>query len=126
MKRGWAALVMILAAIGLSVGETLYLNSSIPVCVEMLNEADEHMEKNEIPEAQSLAQRVDHRFGTEADLMEILLYRGEVAEVSKGLAELRRYAQRGSTADFLAVSARVKRALLSMMNSRALSLGNIL
>ena len=126
MKRGWIALVMILVSLALSTAELLYLNSGIHTCVEMLNEADAHMEKNEMREAQSLAERVDHRYSTQAGMLDILMYHSEVQEISKDLAELRRYAQTGSTAEFLAASARIKRALLSMHNSHLLKLGNVL
>lgn len=126
MKRGWAAIALILIAVGMSAAESLYLDSSIRICVEMLSEADAHMEKNEIYEAQSLAQRVDTRFGNQAGVYDVLMYHSEVMEVSKGLAELRRYAQTGSAAEFLATSARIKRALLSMRSTRLPSLGNVL
>lgn len=126
MKRGWAALALILIAAGMSCGESLYLDSSIHTCVEMLNEADAHMERNEVYAAQSLAERADHRFESEAGVYDILMYHSEVTEVGKGLAELRRYAQTGSTAEFLAASARIKRMLLSMHNAHVLKLGNIL
>ena len=126
MKRGWAALVMILIAVALSVGESQYLEKSIRACVQMLDEADDHMEKNEIYEAQSLAQRIDHRYASSAQVYDILMYHSDVLEISKGLAELRRYAQTGSTAEFLAASARIKRSLISIYETRVPGIGNVL
>lgn len=126
MKRGWAALVMILLAVAAAAGEALFLDTVTHTCVAMLNEADAHMEQNEIQEAQSLAERADHRFAAEQGALDIFLYHSEIAEVSKGLAELRRYAQTGSTAEFLAASARIKRALLFLHSSRIPRIGNVL
>lgn len=125
MKRGWAALALVLVAVALSIAEAFTLDGSIRVCVDMLNEADAHMEQNEIYDALSLTERVDHRFEKEAELLDILIYHGELTEISKGLAQLRRYAQTGSTAEYLALSAGVKRSLLYLKSSRLPSLGNV-
>ena len=126
MKRGWAALILILVCVGLSVAEWQYLDGSIHACVQMLEEAEAHMERNEFAEAESLAQRIDRRFASNEGILDILMYHSEVLEVSKGLAELCRYAQAGSTAEFLAVSGRIRRSLLSMHSTRIPRIGNVL
>lgn len=126
MKRGWAALVLILIAVGVSLGEWQYLDSSIHACVQLLDEADEMMEKDNYEEAQSIAQRIDRRFSSQASIYDILMYHSEVLEVSKGLAELNRYARTGNTSEFLAASARIRRSLLSMHKTRIPNIGNVL
>lgn len=126
MKRGWIALIMILIAAGISTAETLYTGVGTGTCVAMLIEADEHMERNEIAEARSLAERLDTRFGKLAETYDLFLYRSELLEVSAGLASLKRYAQTGDTSEFLAASARIRRILLSIHDSRLPTWENIL
>ena len=126
MKRGWIALILILIAAGISAAEALYTGAGTHACVALLDEADEHMERNEIAEARSLAERLDTRFGKLAETYDLFLYRSELLEVSTGMASLKRYAQTGDTAEFLATSARIRRILLSMHDSRLPTWENIL
>ena len=125
MKRIWAALAMILIAVGVSVAETMYLGSGAELCIAMLEEADAHMENNEIAEAQSLSARLERRFENQAPVYDIFLFHGEVLDISKALAALRRYAQTGDTAEYLAASARIKKVLQSIRGTRTPSFGNI-
>lgn len=126
MKRGWAAVALILIAVALSAAEYLYMDASARTCIEMLNEADEHIMQNEIAEAVSLTERLDHRFESIKGVYDIFLYHGEVLEISASLAALNRYARTGDTADFLASSARIRRVLNSIRHTRIPLWENIL
>lgn len=117
---------MILIALGIAVTETLYLHTGTHSCIALLDQADAHMERGEVDDALSLAERADHRFASDADLCDIFMYHSEVTEVRTGLAQLCRYAQARDTSEFLAASARVRRLLQSMEGSRSPRIGNIL
>ena len=125
MKRVIVAAVLILIAVALSAAEALYTGSGTRVCIEMLDEADRHMEQNEVAEAQSMAARLDNRFGSQSGVYDVFLFHSEVLNVGTEIAALRRYAQAGETAEFLASSARIKRTLLSIHNTRVPSWENI-
>ena len=126
MKRGWLALALLLTAIAAGAGEYLWIGTNTRVCVDMLNEADAMMERNEIYEATELSERLDNRFAREADIYDVFLFHSEVMDISRELAALRRYAQTGETGEFLATSARIKRALLSLADSRVPRMENVL
>lgn len=118
MKRGWAALILFLIAAAIGVTEYVYVDTSTRMCIDMLNEADRHMEKNEMYEAQEIAGRIDNRFCSQAAVYDVFLFHSEVADISGRLAALRRYAQIGDVSEFLAASAGIKRSLTSIHNSR--------
>lgn len=126
MKRIWAAAAMILLAVGVSAGETLYFDTSTRLCVEMLDEADQLMEKNEVAEAASLAGRLENRFNSQSAGYDVFLFHSDVLEVSAGLAMLRRYAQVGDASEYLAASARIRRILCSMRGALSPEPANIL
>ena len=111
MKRGWAALVMILAVIALGMIESFYINTNTRTCLSMLDEADALMEQSEVREAHSVAARLDNRYESQAPVYDIFLFHNEVTDIRSGLAALRRYAQTGDISEFLATSARIRRAL---------------
>jgi hypothetical protein len=125
MKRGWIALLMIALVLLAGAVELMWIDASTGLCLNMLSEADERMATNDIEGAVSIAERLDHRFSEQAGVYDLLLYHGEVLSISKGLGAMRRYAQAGETAEFLAASAAVRRELLSVRNTRLPSLGNV-
>ena len=118
MKRGWIALIMIVIAMILSGVEYLYLNTTTDTYLKMLDEADTAIEENDVYTAQSVSKRLDHRFQEHSRGLDLFLYHGEVKDISKATAALRRYAQTGDTAEFLAQSARIRRELISLRNTR--------
>ena len=126
MKRGWLALV--LAAIVMLTGcaEYFCLTADTRAYLDLLNEADAHMEKNEVYEAREAAERLDNRFSSQARIYELFMFHGEVLELSATIAAMRRYAQTGDTSEFLAASARAKRLIMSMQNTRIPRVENIL
>lgn len=126
MKRGWLALLLAAIVIATGAAEYILLNAGVKVCVDMLNEADALMEVNEIAQARELTSRLDNRFNSQAKVYDVFMFHSEVLEISRDLAALRRYAQTGETAEFMATSARVKRTLLSLVNSREPRLENVL
>ena len=126
MKRGLAALLLAATAIAAGMTEYIWMSSSASVFLDMLNEADAHMELNEMVEARELTERMDNRFSREAGVYDIFLFHSEVLDISANMAALRRYAQVGETAEFMATSARIKRALLSIVNSRTPRVENVL
>lgn len=125
MTRTWIAVGLLTAAIAAGGFETVYVTTAAESYVQMLNEADEHMEKNEVFEAQSTAQRLDHRFENQAKVYSVLSFDSNVTEIGKDLAALRRYAQTGTTSEFLALSAQVKRKIIARSNLRIPRLENI-
>ena len=126
MKRGVIALVMILTALAVSGAEAAVTVTGTQTCVEMLEEAEQHMERNEIAEAQSLAARLENRYGKLAGSYDLFLYHSEVLKVTAELGALRRYAQTGSTAEFLACAERIKASLLSIRSTGTPSWENLL
>ena len=126
MKRGWIALVMVVIALILSGVEYLYLSTNTNMYLKMLDEADTAMEKNDIDTAQSVAKRLDHRLQEHSRGLDFFLYHGEIKDIVKATAALRRYAQTGDTAEFLAQSARIRRELISLKNTRIPRIEHIL
>ena len=126
MKRGWIALIMIVIALILSGIEYLSLSAGVDMYLKMLDEADAAIETNDIYSAQSVAKRLDHRFQEHSRGLDLFLYHGEVKDISKATAALRRYAQTGDTAEFLAQSARIRRELISLKNTRIPRIEHIL
>lgn len=126
MKRAWVAIGLIAASLILSGVEYLYLNTTAGIYTEMLNEADACIEQNEAYKAQSLTERLDHRFSEDKSIMHIFSFHSDVNALGSDLAALRRYAQTGNTADFLAVSAQAKRRILAIAELRAPRPENIL
>jgi len=126
MKRFWIALAMLAIVIIAGVAEYLYINANVGILVDLLNEADESIEQQDMYAAQDIAERLDTRFSNNARIFDIFMFHSEVTEIGKGLAALRRYSQTGEVSEFLATSARIKRELISMKNSRVPRLENIL
>ena len=126
MKRAWIALGLIAASLLIGGIDYLYTATAAHIYTEMLSEADAHMENNEAYEAQSVTERLDHRFSEDKRILHIFSFHSEINAVGSDLAALRRYAQTGSTADYLATSAQAKRRILALYNLRTPSLGNIL
>lgn len=126
MKRGWIALGLIVFSLILGGVEYLHTATVTKVYTEMLNEADAHMEKNEAYEAQSVAERLDHRFNEDKNVLDIFSFHSDINAIAIDLAALRRFSQTGNTADFLALSAQAKRRIIIMSELRKPRLGNIL
>lgn len=126
MKRGWIALGLIALSLILGAVDALYTHAVAEKYTAMLNEADAHMERSEIAEAQSVTERLDHRFGEDKGVLHIFSFHSDVNAVGNDLAALRRYAQTGSAADFLAQSAQAKRRILALAELREPRTGNIL
>ena len=126
MKRAWIALGLILAALLIGGVDYLYTSTTANIYTEMLNEADAHMEKNEAYEAQSVTERLDHRFNEDKRILHIFSFHSDINNIGNDLAALRRYAQTGNTADYLATSAQAKRKILALYDLRTPTVGNIL
>lgn len=126
MKRGWIAILMIALSLLTAGIEYLYVTGNAGVYLDMLNEADGDMEQNQVPEAQSVVERLDYRYQKQSKIFDIFMYHSDVNSVGSDLAMLRRYAQVGDTAEFLATSARAKRQILSFSNAKLPTLENIL
>lgn len=125
MKRGWIALIMILLSLTLGGIEYIYVTTNADAYVQMLDDADEKIMQNQVYEAQSVAERLDHRFQKQSGLFNVFMYHTEIGHISSDLAMLRRYAQTGSVEDFLATSACAKREILAIKESKRMSFGNI-
>ena len=126
MNRAWIALGLIAASLIVGGIDYIYTATATKIYTEMLSEADEHMEKNEAYEAQSLTERLDHRFNEDKRIMQIFSFHSEIDAVDYDLAAMKRFAQTGNTADYLATSAQAKRRILSLYELRTPKLGNIL
>ncbi|MBQ9680532.1 MAG: DUF4363 family protein [Ruminococcus sp.] len=125
MKRGWIALAMIALSLLLGGIEAIYVTSNADVYVQMLDDADEKMANNQVYEAESVAGRLDTRFSKQSAVFNVFMYHSEMETISSNLAMLRRYAQTGSTEDFLATSAYVKRQIMAVRSRMLLSWENI-
>ena len=126
MKRGIIALILLILA-GTAAGyQYLYVTSNTDMLVEMLNEADRHIEENDLLKAQDTASRLDHRYQELEKTLNIFIHHADTDAVSQSIASLRRYAETGNSADFLAVSAAAKRALLSMHNAETPCFQNVM
>ena len=126
MKRGWLALIMVAAALLISGMEYLNLSANTEVCIKMLDEADAAAGNRDFVLAESIAKRLDHRFQEQSRGLDFFLYHEEVKNITKALAALRRYGQMGDDTEFLALSARIKRELISIQNTRIPRLEHIL
>ena len=126
MKRAWIALGLILISLLIGGIDYLYTATAVNIYTDMLNEADAHMEQNEAYEAQSVTERLDHRYNEDKRILHIFSFHSEINAVGNDLAALRRYAQTGNTADYLATSAQTKRRILALYELRTPKLGNIL
>ena len=126
MKRAWIAIGLIAASLVLGGVEYLYTANAAQIYTDLLNQADAHMEHNEAYEAQSVTERLDHRFSKDAGVLHIFNFHSDVNAVANDLAALRRYAMTGSIPEYLAVSAQAKRRILTLFDIRAPRLGNIL
>lgn len=125
MKRGWIAVGLIIASLIMGVAEYIYTSVTARIYTDMLNEADARMENNEVYEAQSMTERLDHRFNEDKTVLNIFSFHSDVNAIGSDLAALRRYAQTGSTAEFLAQSAQAKRRILALSELRAPRIENI-
>lgn len=126
MKRGWIAVGLIAASLLLGGTEWLYHHTAAHIYVEMLNEADEAIAQNEAYKAQSVTQRLCHRFDEDKTLFRVLCFHSEINTIDAELAALTQYARTGSTADFLAQSAQTKRRITALAQQCAPRLENIL
>ena len=125
MKRGWIALAMIALSLLLGGIEYYYVTSNADLYVQMLDDADEKMAHTQVYEAESVAQRLDHRFKNQSGMFNIFMYHSEIGHISSDLAMLRRYAQTGSVAEFLATSACAKREIMQIRDLKQLKWENI-
>ena len=126
MKRGWIALIMILLSLTLGGIEYIYVTTNADAYVQMLDDADEMIMQNQVYEAQSVAERLDHRFQKQSGLFNVFMYHTEIGHISSDLAMLRRYAQTGSVEDFLATSACARRKIQDIKNAKLMKWENIL
>lgn len=125
MKRGWIAIVMIALSLICGGFEYIYVTGNANVYAGMLDDADDKMEHSLIKDAESVVRRLDHRFKSESGVLNMFMNHGGADNISSDLAMLCRYAQTGDTEEFLATSARAKREILTMRESKRLSWGNI-
>ncbi|MBQ6153040.1 MAG: DUF4363 family protein [Ruminococcus sp.] len=126
MKRGVIALILLILA-GFAAGyQYFYVTSNTGMLVEMLREADQSVEENDLLTAKDTVERLDHRYNELEKSLHIFIHHKDTDAVSQHLAALRRYAETGNTADFLATSAVIKRALLSMYNTEVPCFQNVM
>lgn len=125
MKRGWIALAMIALSLILGGIEYGYVTMNADAYVKMLDDADEKMLHNEVYLAQSAAERLDNRFRKQSGMFNIFMFHSDIGHISSDLAMLKRYAQTGSTEDFLATSACARRKILDIRDSKQMKWGNI-
>lgn len=126
MKRGIIALILLILA-GLAAGyQYVYVTTNTETMVDMLDQADLSVAENDLQGAKEIADRLDHRYTELEKTLHIFIHHKDTDAVSQQLAALRRYAETGNTADFLATSAIAKRALLSMYNTEAPCLQNVM
>ena len=90
MKRVWIAAGLIAASLILGAIECISLNTSANIYAEMLNEADACMENNEAYQAQSLAERLDHRYSEDKRLFHIFSFHSDINAIGSDLAHPRR------------------------------------
>lgn len=126
MKRGYIAVILIVLSLIIGGVEYVYVTGTTDALLALLDEADAHMEQNEVYQAHSVAERLDYRFTNSSETLKIFAYHSEVGNISGEIAALRRYAQTGSAAEFLATSAKLKRDISSVKYSKQLKLENIL
>lgn len=126
MKRAWIALGLIAVSFAIGGIDYLYTATAANVYAEMLSEADAHMEKNEAYEAQSVTERLDHRYNEDMRVLQIFSFHSDVNTISNDLAAMRRFSQTGNTADYLATSAQARRRISALYEVKAPRLGNIL
>lgn len=126
MKRAWIALGLIALSLIIGGVDYLYTATASKIYTDMLTQADAHMEKNEAYEAQSVTERLDHRFGEDRQVLHIFSFHSEINAIGSDLAAMRRYAQTGNTADYLAASAQARRKITALSEMRTPRLGNIL
>ena len=126
MKRGWIAIGLIAAAMILGGMEYLYLHSAADKYLSMLDEADAHMEQNEAFEAQSVTERLEHRFGGDKRVLHIFAFHSDINALSDDLAAMRRYARTGNTADYLAQSAQLRSRIQALRDLRSPKPENVL
>ena len=126
MKRGIIAIILMLLALGVGLTQYFYVTNNSKIYVKMLNSADEKIEQNDIYGAQSMIERIDHRFSGSTKTFDVFLSHEKVDEIYNNLAMLRCYANSGSNAEFLATSAKTKRELTSLYKSEIPTIDNIL
>lgn len=126
MKRGWIALGMILLSLLLGIVEYSYVTSNSDVYLSMLEEADQRMEEHDFIGAASTSKRLNNRFKHKSGMFNIFMYHSEVGDIESDLMMMIRYAQTGSSAEFLATSACARREILSIRQSKQLRWDNIL
>ncbi len=126
MKRGWIALGMIALSLILGWAEYLYVTTSADIYIQMLDEADEKMAHNEVYEAGSVAERLDTRFHKQSGMFNVFMFHSDIGHIAGDLAMLKRYAQTGSTADFLATSACVRSKISAIRDAKQMKWDNIL
>ena len=126
MKRAIAALIIAVSALAIGAGELFYISAKTDSYIEMLDKADEQVEMNEMAEAHETVKRLDNRYLNDAKIYDMLMFHSEVNEISSSLAALKRYARTGDVSEFLATSAKIKRALFFMKRARIPRIENIL
>ncbi len=126
MKRAWIALGLIIASLIIGGIDYIYTATAAKIYTDMLTEGDAHMEQNEAYEAQSLTERLDHRFNEDRQILHIFSFHSEINAIANDFAAMKRYALTGNTADYLAVSAQARERILALKEMRTPKLGNIL
>lgn len=126
MKRGIIALILLILA-GVAAGyQYVYVTTNTDMLIEMLDETDRHIEENDLLKAQDTASRLDHRYQELEKTLNIFINHKDTDAVSAQLASLKRYAETGNSADFLAISAAAKRALLAMRDAETPCFQNVM
>ena len=125
MKRRWIALTMFILCLLLGGIEYLYVNNTTQLYTKMLDDADEKMASNRMDEALSVTERLDYRLQDQSAWLSVFMYHSEVNNVAYDLAKMRRYAQTGDVEDFLATSAKAKREIQDIRDSKTLKWENV-
>lgn len=126
MKRGIIAVILLILAALTAGYQYVYVTTNTEMLAQMLTDADQNIEENNLLKAQEISSRLDHRYEELKKTLNIFIHHKDTEAISHNLAALRRYAETGNTADFLATSAIAKRALLSLYNTEKPCFQNVM
>lgn len=125
MKRVWIAIALLLVSGILCVSEYTLINKQCDEYTSIIKKADEHVKNDEFEKAVKECKKAEKQFTKSDSIMNVFLIHGDVDDVTNNIAMLKKYAQYECKSEFLSLSAKTKRQLLSLQKSELPMFENI-
>ncbi len=126
MKRIYIAILFIITALGTGLFEFYYVTNKIDGLNEEIIRADVLAEDGNYADAAEVLGSAEEKWQKNLSIFDILLIHDYVDEISVNLSQMQSYISSGSSDDYLAESAGIKKKLTSIKDSELVGIENIL